>query len=131
MNKMQFDKLIINNNPQNTENIDTNINKKEEIRINSNKDKVDIPPEKDTSPKVISPLPDNEANNKDNESGFDDKLLQSQAFAPEKLALEIPNPGDFNFGEDIVNPYEDESNTKKNDVNRISIFLLFNGFKEK
>ena len=117
MNKMQFDKLIINNNPQNTENIDANINKKEEIITNNNKDKVDIPPEKDTSPKVISPLPENETNNKENESGFDDKLLQSQAFAPEKLALEIPNPGDFNFGEEIVNPYEDESNSKKNDVN--------------
>ena len=117
MNKMQIGKLSIDNNPQNPGNIDTSINKKEEIRINDNKDKVDIPPEKDASPKVISPLPDNEANNKENESGFDDKLLQSQAFAPEKLALEIPNPGDFNFGEEVVNPYEDENNSKKNDVN--------------
>ena len=114
MNKMQFDKLIINNNPNNLENTNDNINKNEETKNNINKDIVDIPPEKDTSPKEISPLPDTEKN-KTNANKFDDRLLESQAFDPEKLALEIPNPGDdFNFGEEVVNPYGDENYNGKN-----------------
>ena len=70
MNKMQFDKLIINNNNNNNQN--------EENKSNNNKKIIDIPLEKDNSPKNISPLPDIDRNNK-----FDDKLLESQAFEPE------------------------------------------------
>ena len=123
MNKMQFDKLIINNEPNfNTNN---NLDKNEEIKNNNNKDKdvIDIPPEKDASQKNLSPLPDSDSSkNINNKAGnkFDDRLLESQAFAPEKLeaALEIPNPGDdFNFGDEVVNPYGDENanNNKKKD----------------
>ena len=56
-------------------------------------------------------MPDIDRNNK-----FDDKLLESQAFEPEKLQKlamdEIPDPDAFNFGNEIINPYKD-NNTKK------------------
>ena len=105
MNKMQFDKLMINNNNQNEEN-----------KNNNNKDIIDVPLEKDNSPKNISPLPNIDRNNK-----FDDKLLESQAFEPEKLQKlamdDIPSPDAFNFGNEVVNPYEDNDTKKKDDLN--------------
>ena len=130
MNKMQFDKLIINNEPNANTNNNNNLEQNEEIK-NNNKDKdiVDIPPENDISQKNLSPLPDSDSSKNINNKGnkFDDRLLESQAFAPEKLtaALEIPNPGDeFNFGDEVVNPYEDENenantgdNKKKDEFN--------------
>ena len=106
MNKMQFDKLMINNNNQNEENKNNN----------NNKNIIDVPLEKDNSPKNISPLPEIDRNNK-----FDDKLLESQAFEPEKLQKlamdEIPSPDAFNFGNEVVNPYEDNDTKKKDDLN--------------
>ena len=130
MNKMQFDKLIINNEPNANTNNNNNLEQNEEIK-NNNKDKdiADIPPEKDISQKNLSPLPDSDSSKNINNKGnkFDDRLLESQAFTPEKLtaALEIPNPGDeFNFGDEVVNPYEDENenantgdNKKKDEFN--------------
>ena len=105
MNKMQFDKLMINNNNQNEEN-----------KNNNNKDIIDVPLEKDNTPKNISPLPEIDRNNK-----FDDKLLESQAFEPEKLQKlamdDIPSPDAFNFGNEVVNPYEDNDTKKKDDLN--------------
>ena len=45
-------------------------------------------------------------------------ILESQAFDPEKLEKlamdEILNLGDdFNFGDEVVNPYEDDTENKK------------------
>ena len=111
MNKMQFDKLIINNNNNNNQDEENKNNN------NNNKDIIDIPLEKDICPKNISPLPDIDKNN----NKFDDKLLESQAFEPEKLQKlamdEIPGTDAFNFGNEIVNPYEDNNTKKKEDLN--------------
>ena len=79
---------------------------------------IDMPSEKDINSKTISPItqPDINKNQniRSNSNKFDDRLLESQAFDPEKLEKlameEIPNPGiDFNFGDEVVNPYEDEN----------------------
>ena len=129
MNKMNFGKLIINNNNDNNDNnininnnINNDINKNEEIKNNNNKDMIDMPSEKDINSKTISPItqPDINKNQniRSNSNKFDDRLLESQAFDPEKLEKlameEIPNPGiDFNFGDEVVNPYEDENENKK------------------
>ena len=63
------------------------------------------------------PKIDSNQNNKNNRNKFDFRLLDSQIFEPEKLAMEIPNPGDdFNVGEEVVNPYEDNvNNTNENE----------------
>ena len=113
MNKMQFD--IINNNDNN--NLNKAQNEEEKKDNKNNKDIIDIPPEKDISPKEISPLPESETNKNQNKNKFDYRLLDSQTFETGKLAMEIPNPGDdFNFGEEVVNPYEDnDKNTNEND----------------
>ena len=117
MNKMQFDTLMIKN--------DNNADKKEE-EVKNNKDIIDNQPERDSSQKNISPLENDTNNNHNNEhiNNFDDRLLESQAFAPEKLEKivneEIPDPGDdFNLGDEIVNPYTEnkEKNKKKDDFN--------------
>ena len=83
MNKMNFDKLLINNN-------------KEEnpyIKNDEQKDKVDTPPKEDISPKNIQPL---DQFSRANTNKFDDKLLESQAFAPEKLE-ELSGGDDFDI----------------------------------
>ena len=104
MNKMQFDKYLV---PDSTnDNINQNAENKEKI---NNKDVIDQEPENQNALKNIPTLSDS---NKKNANKFDDKLLESQAFEPEKLAKlamdEIPNPGidDFNFDQGPVNPYE-------------------------
>ena len=102
MNKMQFDKYLVPDN--NNDNINQNAENKE-----NNKDVFDPESEKQNDLKNIPTLSDS---NKKNTNRFDDKLLESQAFEPEKLAKlamdEIPNPGidDFNFDQEPVNPYE-------------------------
>ena len=123
MNKMNFDKIMLGNNDtdNNTNNNNNNINQNEEI-INNNKDIIDNPLEKENNEKIISPPPQTDINKnpiiKKNSNKFDDRLLESQAFDPEKLEKlamdEIPNPSDdFNFGDEVVNPYEDENDNKK------------------
>ena len=116
MNKMQFDTLKAYN---------ENKEDKKEEEIKNNKDIIDNPPENDTSVKKISPIENDQNQNNNNEplspvNKFDDRLLESQAFAPEKLEKivneEIPNPGDdFNLGDEVVNPYEDNGTNKKKD----------------
>ena len=78
MNKMNFDKLLINNN---------------KIKNDEQKDKVDTPPKEDISPKNIQPL---DQFSRANTNKFDDKLLESQAFAPEKLE-ELSGGDDFDI----------------------------------
>ena len=103
MNKMNFDKLIINNN-----NKDENFN----IKNLDNKDDIDSPPEKDIPPNNIPHL---EQNSKANANKFDDKLLESQAFAPEKLAIDLSGADDFNLNFD---PEENKPNDdKKKEIN--------------
>ena len=103
MNKMNFDKLIINNN-----NKDENFN----IKNLDNKDDIDSPPEKDIPPNNIPHL---EQNSKSNANKFDDKLLESQAFAPEKLAIDLSGADDFNLNFD---PEENKPNDdKKKEIN--------------
>ena len=103
MNKMQFDKLIINNN-QNKE-INTNITNEDD------KDKIDSPLEKDNPPNNIPHL---DQFSKTNTNKFDDKLLESQAFAPEKLEKlamdEIYEGDDFNIN---FEPDENKTNNEK------------------
>ena len=108
MNKMQFDKLAINNNQNNEE---SNHFKKDD-----NKDKIDSPLEKDNSPKNMPHL---DQFSKTNTNKFDDKLLESQAFAPEKLEKiamdDISETDDFNINFD---PEENKANNeKKNNIN--------------
>ena len=104
MNKMQFDKYLVPDG--NNDNINQNAENKDNI---NNKDVFDQEPEKQNALKKIPSLSDS---NRKNTNHFDDKLLESQAFEPEKLAKlamdEIPNPGidDFNFDQGPVNPYE-------------------------
>ena len=103
MNKMNFDKLIINNN-----NKDENSN----MKNLDNKDDIDSPPEKDIPPNNIPHL---EQNSKANANKFDDKLLESQAFAPEKLAIDLSGADDFNLNFD---PEENKPNDdKKKEIN--------------
>ena len=103
MNKMNFDKLIINNN-----NKDENSN----IKNLDIKDDIDSPPEKDIPPNNIPHL---EQNSKANANKFDDKLLESQAFAPEKLAIDLSGADDFNLNFD---PEENKPNDdKKKEIN--------------
>ena len=83
MNKMQFDKFVVNNNKE----------ENTHLKNNDDKDKIDPPPEKDIPPNNIPSL---EQFSKVNTNKFDDKLLESQAFAPEKLN-EISEGDDFNF----------------------------------
>jgi len=101
MNKMQFDKYLVPDN--NNDNINQNAENKDNI---NSKDVIDQEPEKQNALKNMPTLSDSNKKNK-----FDDRLLESQAFEPEKLAKladEIPNPGidDFNFDQEPVNPYE-------------------------
>ena len=106
MNKMQFDKLMINNNNQST---DENTN----IKNEENKDKIDSPLEKDDEPNNIPHL--EQFSSRTNTNKFDDKLLESQAFAPEKLEKLAIDEDDFN-----INFEQEESkiNTeKKKDIN--------------
>ena len=125
MNKMNFDKIMLDNNDNDNNNTNNNnnnnINQNEEI-INNNKDIIDNPLEKENNEKIISPPLQTDINKnpiiKKNSNKFDDRLLESQAFDPEKLEKlamdEIPNPSDdFNFGDEVVNPYEDENDNKK------------------
>ncbi len=115
MNKMRFDKIMINNNNDNN----NNDNQKEEFKNNQNKDIIEPEPEKNND--IKSPDEGTDKKNK-----FDDRLLDSQAFEPEKIQRiamdEIPGPDDFNFGQDeVVNPYETNDNNnndkKKDDLN--------------
>ena len=91
MNKMNLDKLIINNN---------NINKEEHIEIKNDekndKDKIDSPPTEDI---VNKNIPNMDQFSRANTNKFDDKLLESQAFAPEKLE-DLSQGDDFNFNFD-------------------------------
>ena len=104
MNKMQFDKLIINN----KENKEDNSN----IKNEDNKDKVDSPIDKDNEPNNIPHL---DQFSKANTNKFDDKLLESQAFAPEKLGKLAMDEDDFNINFETE---ESKINTeKKKDIN--------------
>jgi hypothetical protein len=115
MNKMQFDKIMIDNNNNNNNNND---NPKEDIKNDNHKDMMEPESEKgnnDNDNKPISHEHDTEKKNK-----FDDRLLDSQAFEPEKIQRiamdEIPGPDDFNFGQDdVVNPYETNNNNNNDD----------------
>ena len=110
MNKMDFNKLIIsNNNNQNTED-------KTHLKNADDKDKNDPLPDNDIIHNNIPPL---DQFSKANTNKFDDKLLESQAFAPEKLEKivmeEMSGADDFN-----INFEQEESkiNTeKKKDIN--------------
>jgi len=124
MNKMQFDKFLVkdNSNTNDNENNNNGFNHNEENK-NNNKDILE--PEKENTLKNIPSITDTNKN-KINANKFDDRLLESQAFEPEKLAKlamdEIPNPGidDFNFGQEPLNPYEEDdndNNKKKSDLN--------------
>ena len=104
MNKMQFDKIILND--------DKNKEDNKNIKNEDNKDKVDSPLEKDNAPTNIPHL--EQFSSRTNTNKFDDKLLESQAFAPEKLeklALDDISGGDdfnINFGKE-----ENEANNEK------------------
>ena len=124
MNKMQFDKFLVkdNSNTNDNENNNNGFNHNEENK-NNNKDILE--PEKENTLKNIPSITDTNKN-KINANKFDDRLLESQAFEPEKLEKlamnEIPNPGidDFNFGQEPLNPYEEDdndNNKKKSDLN--------------
>ena len=108
MNKMQLDKIAINN--------DLNKEDSKNIQDEHNKDKVDSPLEKDNPPNNIPHL---DQFNKTNSNKFDDKLLESQAFAPEKLEKlaidDISGTDDFNIN------FEQEENKANNDKKRDSI----------
>ena len=98
MNKMKFDKIMINNNNDN-----------KNLKNNQNKDIIEPEPEKNKDIKS----PDTNTKNK-----YDDRLLDSQAFEPEKIQRiamdEIPGPDDFNFWKDeVANPYEINDNNDK------------------
>ena len=108
MNKMQFDKIILND--------DKNKEDNKNIKNEDNKDKVDSPLEKDNAPTNIPHL---DQSNKVNANKFDDKLLESQAFAPEKLeklALD-----DISSGDDFNINFGQEENKANNDKKRDSI----------
>jgi hypothetical protein len=109
MNKMNFDKLNYNDDHKNKEN-----NRKEE---NKNENNVVLEPEKENEIKAFSPEEDIDKKNK-----FDDRLLESQAFEPEKIQKivmdDIPGPDDTNFGQDIVNPYDINDIDNKNSARK-------------
>ena len=76
------------------------INKEEHIEIKNDekndKDKIDSPPTEDI---VNKNIPNMDQFSRANTNKFDDKLLESQAFAPEKLE-DLSQGDDFNFNFD-------------------------------
>ena len=110
MNKMDFNKLIIsNNNNQNTED-------KTHLKNADDKDKNDPLPDNDIIHNNIPPL---DQFSKANTNKFDDKLLESQAFAPEKLEKivmeEMSGADDFNIN--FEQEYNKAHNEKKDEIN--------------
>ena len=79
-----------------------------------------MPSEKDNNSKTISSIPHSDINKNQNirsRSNYN-KFDWITGFDPEKLEKlamkEISNPGDdFNFGDEVVNPYEDDTENKK------------------
>ena len=106
MNKMQFDKILINNNDNS------------KIKNDNNKDDIDLPPENVNSPNKISPLGQI---SRSNTNKFDDKLLESQAFAPEKLEQlgidDISAPGDDEFNINFEQEESKVNDEKKKEIN--------------
>ena len=110
MNKMDFNKLIIsNNNNQNAED-------KTHLKNADDKDKNDPHPDNDIIHNNIPPL---DQFSKANTNKFDDKLLESQAFAPEKLEKivmeEMSGADDFNIN--FEQEYNKAHNEKKDEIN--------------
>ena len=110
MNKMDFNKLIIsNNNNQNAED-------KTHLKNGDDKDKNDPHPDNDIIHNNIPPL---DQFSKANTNKFDDKLLESQAFAPEKLEKivmeEMSGADDFNIN--FEQEYNKAHNEKKDEIN--------------
>ena len=107
MNKMQFDKILINNNNNNSK-----------IKNDNNNDDIDLPPENVNSPNKISPLGQI---SRSNTNKFDDKLLESQAFAPEKLEQlgidDISAPGDDEFNINFEQEESKVNDEKKKEIN--------------